>query len=242
MKTKLTQVALLLFLILSTNAFSQNKKEKTMETKTENLEKSEMKNIGILLFENFETLDVFGPVEILGRLKDMYQIEFYSLDGGIIKSTQNVKIVTQKLTDAQKFDIFLIPGGMGTRLEVNNPEMISKIAAISNITPHVLTVCTGSALLAKTGLLNGLDATSNKRAFEWVSSQEAKVNWIKKARWAVDGKFYTSSGISAGMDMTLGFVRDMHGLALARKIAYEIEYTWQEDKETDEFYLQDLPK
>jgi putative intracellular protease/amidase len=143
MKTKLTQVALLLFLILSTNAFSQNKKEKTMETKTENLEKSEMKNIGILLFENFETLDVFGPVEILGRLKDMYQIEFYSLDGGIIKSTQNVKIVTQKLTDAQKFDIFLIPGGMGTRLEVNNPEMISKIAAISNITPHVLTVCTG---------------------------------------------------------------------------------------------------
>lgn len=242
MKTKLTQVALLLFLILSTNAFSQNQKEKTMETKTENLEKSEMKNIGILLFENFETLDVFGPVEILGRLKDMYQIEFYSLDGGIIKSTQNVKIVTQKLTDAQKFDIFLIPGGMGTRLEVNNPEMISKIAAISNITPHVLTVCTGSALLAKTGLLNGLDATSNKRAFEWVSSQEAKVNWIKKARWAVDGKFYTSSGISAGMDMTLGFVRDMHGLALARKIAYEIEYTWQEDKETDEFYLQDLPK
>ena len=242
MKTKLTQVALLLFLILSTNAFSQNKKEKTMETKTENLEKSEMKNIGILLFENFETLDVFGPVEILGRLKDMYQIEFYSLNGGIIKSTQNVKIVTQKLTDAQKFDIFLIPGGMGTRLEVNNPEMISKIAAISNITPHVLTVCTGSALLAKTGLLNGLDATSNKRAFEWVSSQEAKVNWIKKARWAVDGKFYTSSGISAGMDMTLGFVRDMHGLALAHKIAYEIEYTWQEDKETDEFYLQDLPK
>jgi transcriptional regulator GlxA family with amidase domain len=239
MKKNISQVIFLLVFALNSTTFAQN--QNSSEKKTP-IEKPALKNIGILLFENFETLDVFGPVEILGRLKDMYQIEFYSLDGGIIKSTQNVKIVTQKLTDAQKFDIFLIPGGMGTRLEVNNPEMISKIAAISNITPHVLTVCTGSALLAKTGLLNGLDATSNKRAFEWVSSQEAKVNWIKKARWAVDGKFYTSSGISAGMDMTLGFVRDLHGLALARKIAYEIEYTWQEDKETDEFYLQDLPK
>jgi transcriptional regulator GlxA family with amidase domain len=66
------------------------------------------------------------------------------------------------------------------------------------------------------------------------------VNWIKKARWTVDGKYYTSSGVSAGMDMTLGFIRDGYGIDLARKIAYEIEYTWQENKEVDEFYLQDL--
>jgi transcriptional regulator GlxA family with amidase domain len=66
------------------------------------------------------------------------------------------------------------------------------------------------------------------------------VNWVKKARWAIDGKYYTSSGVSAGMDMTLGFIRDIHGIDLARKIAYEIEYTWQENKEVDEFYLQDL--
>jgi len=202
--------------------------------------KSELKTIGIILFDNFETLDVFGPVEILGRLKDIYKIDFYSIDGGVISSTQNVKILTKKLSKSDKFDIFLIPGGIGTRLEVKNPELISKIKDASNQSAHVLTVCTGSALLAKTGLINGLQATSNKRAFDWATSQESKVNWIKKARWTVDGKFYTSSGISAGMDMTLGFVSDMYGLTLARKIAYEIEYTWQENKEIDEFYLQNF--
>jgi transcriptional regulator GlxA family with amidase domain len=103
-----------------------------------------------------------------------------------------------------------------------------------------LTVCTGSALLAKSGQLNGREATSNKRAFDWAVSQGENVKWKKKARWTTDGKFYTSAGISAGMDMTLGFIRDRHGSDPARKIAYEIEYTWQENKDEDHFYLQEL--
>lgn len=202
--------------------------------------KAQPKTIGILLFNNFETLDVFGPVEVFGRLKDLYKIEFYSLEGGIISSTQNVKIVTEKLPENEKLDIFLIPGGQGTRKEVEHEALLSKIKALSSTAVYTLTVCTGSALLAKTGQLNGIVATSNKRAYDWATSQGPKVNWVKKARWTVDGKFYTSAGISAGMDMTLGFISDRHGLDLARKIAYEIEYTWQENKEVDEFYLQDL--
>jgi transcriptional regulator GlxA family with amidase domain len=202
--------------------------------------KAQPKRIGILLFNNFETLDVFGPVEVFGRLKDLYKIEFYSLEGGVISSTQNVKIVTEKLPENEKLDIFLIPGGQGTRKEVEHEALLSKIKALSSTAVYTLTVCTGSALLAKTGQLNGIAATSNKRAYDWATSQGPKVNWIKKARWTVDGKFYTSAGISAGMDMTLGFISDRHGIDLARKIAYEIEYTWQENKEVDEFYLQDL--
>ncbi len=202
--------------------------------------KAKPKKIGILLFNNFETLDVFGPVEVFGRLKDLYKIEFYSLEGGIISSTQNVKIVTEKLPENEKLDIFLIPGGQGTRKEVEHETLLSKIKALSSAAEYTLTVCTGSALLAKTGQLNGKAATSNKRAYDWATSQGPKVNWIKKARWTVDGHFYTSAGISAGMDMALGFISDRHGIDLARKTAYEIEYTWQENKEVDEFYLQDL--
>ncbi len=250
MKTICCKIQILLFSILHFVAFSQIDSSKSLSNKdisqqSVNIEMSPinlnnpvLKNIGFLLFNNFETLDVFGPAEIFGRLKDIYKIEFYSMEGGVISSSQNVKIVTEKLSENKKFDIFLLPGGLGTRTEVDNPNLISAILNNSISANHVLTVCTGSALLAKTGLLNGLAATSNKRAFEWASSQESKVNWIKKARWTADGKYYTSSGISAGMDMTLGYIKDKYGVELARKIAYEIEYTWQENKDLDPFYLQ----
>jgi len=193
-------------------------------------------NVGILLFENFETLDVFGPVEIIGRLKDLYTITFYSLFGGLIENSHGVSISTQKLIDeSNSIDIFIIPGGMGTRKEIDNALLLDFIQKIAIKSKYVLTVCTGSALLAKTGLLDSRKATSNKRAFEWVIGNGEKVNWIKRARWTVDDKYYTSSGVSAGMDMTLGFLSDIHGIEFARKIAFEIEYNWTEQKDNDNF-------
>jgi len=193
-------------------------------------------NVGVLLFENFETLDVFGPVEILGRLKDFYTISFYSLQGGLIRNQHGVEISTEKLeSDSNNLDLFIIPGGQGTRKEVDNRALIDSIRRISLLSKYVLTVCTGSALLAQTGLLDNRKATSNKRVFEWVTGYGKSVNWIKHARWTVDDKYYTSSGVSAGMDMTFGFLSDVHGLEFARKAAFEIEYNWSEDKANDNF-------
>lgn len=192
--------------------------------------------IAVLLFDNFETLDVFGPVEIFGRLTDHYQISFHSLSGGLIENAHGVSIITKDFTDIiNGVDIFLIPGGYGTRVEVNNSLLINKIKEISQLSKYVLTVCTGTALLAKTGLLDGRKATSNKRAFDWVTTQGPNVNWVRRARWVVDDKYYTSSGVSAGMDMTLGFLQDIHGIDFARDVANTIEYTWQEDKDEDDF-------
>lgn len=241
MKNRLPIFCLLMLVFsLSITGFAQTDRNGARLDIPQEVLKPKIQRIGILLFDGFETLDVFGPVEIFGRLKEFYTIEFYSLEGGIVSSTQNVKIVTEKFREKDSLDIFLIPGGMGTRKEVDHKELISKIKELSSSSTYTLTVCTGSALLAKTGQLNGRTATSNKRSYDWATSQGEKVKWIKKARWTVDGKFYTSAGISAGMDMTLGFIRDVHGSDLARKIAYEIEYTWQENKEVDNFYLQDL--
>lgn len=192
--------------------------------------------IGILLFDDFETLDVFGPVEILGRLKEYYRVAFYSELGGVVKNTHGVSIDTHKLENiAGGIDVFLIPGGFGTRKEVNNISLIAAIKQISQLSNYVLTVCTGSALLAKTGLLDNRVATTNKRAFDWVITNGKSVKWIRKARWTTDDKFYTSSGVSAGMDMTLGFLGDIHGQEFARIAAFQIEYNWQEDKDNDNF-------
>ena len=195
--------------------------------------------VAVLLFDNFETLDVFGPVEIFGRLTDDYNVSFYSLLGGLIENRHGVSILTKPLAVIENgMDIFLIPGGYGTRVEVNNNELIESIQQISNLSRYVLTVCTGTALLAKTALLDGRKAPSNKRAFDWVTTQGPNVDWIRKARWVVDDKYYTSSGVSAGMDMTLGFLQDMHGTAFARNMAHTIEYNWQENKEEDNFCIQ----
>lgn len=193
--------------------------------------------VAILLFEDFETLDVFGPVEIFGRLRDMFSIGFYSLDGGIIRNDHGVSHQSLPLKELKDgTDIFLIPGGYGTRKEVYNTELIRGIRSISEKSDFVLCVCTGSALLAKTGLLDDRLATSNKRAFDWVAEQSTAVNWQRKSRWVADGKYYTSSGVSAGIDMALGFLSDLHGYSFAKNVADEIEYSWTEDKNHDPFY------
>ena len=196
-------------------------------------------NAAILLFDDFETLDVFGPVEILGRIKDQYHVTFYSEGGRMVRNHHGINIATEKLERiAGGEDIFLIPGGPGTRNAIENKALIDQIRVISEASKYVMTVCTGSALLAQTGLLDGRNATSNKKAFEWATSFGSNVKWVRQARWTVDGKYYTSSGVSAGMDMTFGFLSDVHGAEFARKIAYQMEYQWQEDKDVDSFYKQ----
>ena len=83
--------------------------------------KRQQMNVAVLLFEDFETLDVFGPVELFGRLKGKYQVSFYSLSGRLVNNSHGVSILTKNLEEIKNgVDIFLIPGGYGTRIEVNN--------------------------------------------------------------------------------------------------------------------------
>lgn len=193
-------------------------------------------NINILLFNNFETLDIFGPIEVLGQIKD-YQIHYYSKDGGIITNSQNLKVVTEPINLADESGILVIPGGIGTRELIDDAEFLNKLKVISEKSKYCLSICTGSALLAKCGALKNRKATSNKQALNWVKSVGDQTNWIEKARWVVDGKYYTSSGISAGIDMTLGFISDRFGKDRALKIAKDIEYIWNDDYRNDLFAI-----
>lgn len=194
-----------------------------------------MINCNILLFDNFETLDAFGPAEIIGYLKEDYRLEYYSMHGGIVTSSQNIRIDTLKAQNMQGEYILLVPGGYGTRALINDSEFLDMLKAVSVKAAWLLSVCTGSALLAKAGVLNGRKATSNKRAFDWVVGSNPEVNWVKKARWVVDGNLYTSSGVSAGMDMALGFIADRLGSEKALETAASIEYIWNSNKDEDPF-------
>lgn len=192
--------------------------------------------VDILLFDKFETLDVFGPVEILGRLPDVFKLNFISLNGGLVESSQKVRVDTNLYTSENNIErILFIPGGSGTREKINDNNFINFIKGISEQAKYVMTVCTGSALLARTGVLNEKKATSNKRAFKWVTDQGKDVLWVKEARWVQYENIYTSSGVSAGMDMTLGFIKDIMGKEKALEISQGIEYFWNEDSNYDPF-------
>lgn len=191
-------------------------------------------DVNVLLFPDFETLDAFGPVEVMGLVAE-YRLHYVSVTGGMITSRQGIKVLTEEIRDANPYGILLIPGGQGTRPLVNDEEFIKTLSYIVTKSEYCLTVCTGSALLAKTGLLDNKKATSNKLAFEWVKSINTKVLWIGKARWVADQKYYTSSGVSAGMDMTLGFIAERFGAAKAQEIAEHIEYIWNSDPGNDLF-------
>ena len=193
-------------------------------------------NFNILLYDDFEALDAFGPAEIIGRMPpEIYDMEFFSMKGGLVASTQIVKTQTLPISAMNPEGVLLIPGGIGARTLVHDTDFIAELAALVEKAPFVLTVCTGSALLAKTGLIDAKKATSNKRAFDWVRSVNETVDWVKQARWVADGRFYTASGVSAGMDMTLGFIKDQHGRKMAMEVADFIEYVWSEDKNIDPF-------
>ena len=129
----------------------------------------------------------------------------------------------------------MIPGGRGTRKEVNNLKLLEWLKTTGLDSQLVTSVCTGSALLAKTGILDGKRATTNKAAFKWVTTQGLKVEWVPQARWVEDGKFFTSSGISAGMDMSLAIVSKLLGDEVANKVAIGIEYEWHRDANWDPF-------
>ncbi|MBE2213926.1 MAG: DJ-1/PfpI family protein [Opitutaceae bacterium] len=192
--------------------------------------------VGVIVFEGYETLDVFGPVQIFGGLGRRAKLVTIAETIQPVHARFGPAVVPDHTFETVgPLDVLLIPGGMGTRREVDNTAFIAAIRRLSESAPLVSTVCTGSALLARTGLLSGHKATTNKRAFQWVVAQDRTVNWIHEARWVEDGRYATSSGVSAGIDMSLGLVARLFDRKTAQSIADSAEYVWNDDSTKDPF-------
>jgi transcriptional regulator GlxA family with amidase domain len=159
-----------------------------------------------------------------------------ALEAGPVPSAQGPRGVAEHdVGNCPRLDVLLVPGGMGTRREVDNARLVRWIGAAADVAEVVASVCTGAALLARAGVLDDRRATTNKRAFDWVVTQGPRVEWVRKARWVVDGKFVTSSGVSAGIDMALALVGSMVDPETADTLAHMIEYTRHTDPDDDPF-------
>jgi transcriptional regulator GlxA family with amidase domain len=193
-------------------------------------------HVGAVLFEGFELLDFFGPLEMFGLLEGGARITVVAEKTGAVKSSSGpCGMADTTMAGSGGFDVLLIPGGIGTRKEMANPQFLAELKRLVEASRMIATVCTGSFLLARTGLLDGHKATSNKRVFQQVTTYAPKVNWVAKARWVEDGKYYTSSGVSAGMDMALAVIAKLCGRQTSLQIASRAEYEWHEDSSWDPF-------
>jgi transcriptional regulator GlxA family with amidase domain len=194
------------------------------------------KRLGVVLFPGFELLDVFGPVEMFGNLHGIVEVLMVAEKAGPVRSAQGPSAMADSgFAQCPPLDMILIPGGIGTRDGIDDPILMTFLGERAAAAEIVMTVCTGTALLARTGLLDGKRATTNKRVFGWVSEQGPKVEWIKQARWVEDGKFATSSGVSAGMDMALAVIARIAGQEMADTLAVGTEYDWHRDSTWDPF-------
>ncbi len=181
--------------------------------------------VSIVIFPDFELLDVFGPAEMFGMARDHFTVELVASEVGPVASSQGPSAIAERsLSEIGEPDILLVPGGFGTRTLVYNDGFLVEIARMAESAQFVTSVCTGSALLAKAGVLDGKRATSNKNALDWVMAQGPQVEWDRGARWVEDGRYWTSSGVSAGMDMSLALIEKIEGPDLARSVATFAEY------------------
>jgi transcriptional regulator GlxA family with amidase domain len=139
------------------------------------------------------------------------------------------------LDGCPRLDLILVPGGIGTRAAVDDHALVDWLRRRSEEAELVMTVCTGSGLLAQTGLLDGRRATTNKMFFSWPESTWPLVKWVREARWVEDGKYWTSSGGSAGIDMALAVIAKLAGPQMADMLATGTEYEWHRDASWDPF-------
>jgi putative intracellular protease/amidase len=202
----------------------------------------------VVLFDGFELLDVFGPVELL--LLAGFNVTYAAEPAGVVRGgvaraptcTSLEAPLSLSEVAGVSWDLLLLPGGQGTRALVSEAPWLAALRSACNAAHSVCSVCTGSALLAAAGMLAGCKATSNKRAFEWVVSSSAlasEVEWQPKARWVADrsgGKLMaSSSGVAAGMDMAVWLASELLGARVGEAAARRAEYVPSTDAGRDPF-------
>jgi len=223
--------------------------------------------IGILVYEGFEPLDVWGfteafaisrfigtdyqspppyPFEILFISNELRPHGVKSATPRPVKSANGPRVAPDIFRDdalKQPFDLLMIPGGnTGPLIDPAKPKevtaLIDWVKAMDKRVKITTSVCTGSAVLARAGLLDGQPAATNHAAFGWVSQFGPRVLWDNVSRWVDAGRYVTSAGVSAGTDMAFHLVERLAGRAVAEAAARQAEYDWHRDPQQPIFYPQ----
>ena len=183
---------------------------------------------GILLFENMEELDFVGPWEVFtmarhsGREND--RVVTVAERAEPVRAAKGLRVLADyDFTNAPKLDVLLVPGGQGTRKEVDNPVLIDWLRKTAPACTWVTSVCTGALLLHEAGFTRGKRVATHW-AFVPRLRERGDVTVLENVRYVRDGRLVTSAGVSAGIDMALWLVGQLHGVAHARITQKLMEY------------------
>lgn len=189
------------------------------------------KTVAILMFDDVEVLDFAGPFEVFSVTSELNGIDrpFAVLTvaehPGAVSARNGLSVNPDcTISDCPPPDILIVPGGIGTRKLIDNSTVINWIENCAPTAELVLSVCTGALLLAKAGLLEGLQATTHHKALELLRELAPHTTIIENQRFVDNGKIITSGGIAAGIDMSLHVVSKLLGAAQAEKTAEHMEY------------------
>jgi transcriptional regulator GlxA family with amidase domain len=194
-------------------------------------------SVGILIFDGVEVLDFAGPFEVFSRTRLTPGAESRRSDDSApfsvftvaksrapIRTTGDLEVVPHHgFADAPPIDLLLVPGGFGTRALVDDAPTLDWIRRVSATARKTTSVCTGSLLLAKAGLLEGRRATTHWGALDLLDGMGAGVA-VDRERRVVDDGVITSAGVASGIDMAFYVVETLFGRAVADETARYIEY------------------
>lgn len=185
------------------------------------------RDIGMFVFEGFQLLDAAGPIGVFemptrGMSPPPYRLTVYSLDGGPVRSSCGVSMLTEALPPKLKLDTLIVSGGEGTREAYTDERLLAAIRDLSARTRRTCSVCSGSFLLAAAGLLEGLSATTHWRRSAQFERTFPGTRLLADRIYVRDGKFWTSAGITAGIDLALALVEDDLGEDVSRRAAREL--------------------
>lgn len=193
------------------------------------------RNVGIVIFENVEVLDFCGPFEVFSaaRMNEEKRREEPAPFNVFLVAESKAPVVTiggmkvlpdHDLDRCPPLDILVVPGGWGARKEMTNQRLLAWIEARSKQVETLTSVCTGSLILGKAGLLDGKRATTHWGSLKWMQELFPAVTVQKEFHVVEDGNLFTSAGISAGIDMALKVVSRHCGEPVARATARFMEY------------------
>ncbi|RDW92398.1 hypothetical protein BP5796_01792 [Coleophoma crateriformis] len=207
-------------------------------------------NVGFVLFPGFQALDAFGPLDALNILSTKTKINLSILAATLdpvstrlpgeqqnpfgSNCAQSV-VPTHTFDNAPDLDVLFIPGGIGRR-EPDTVDQVSKLLVrLYPSLQSVITICTGAAIAAIAGILDGKKATTNKKSWSLVTPLGPKTHWVANARWVRDGKVWTGAGVSAGIDVTLAWIEEVWGEDMATDVTTVMEYNRAKDPSQDPF-------
>ena len=182
---------------------------------------------GILLFPDAEELDFVGPWEVFTMAKGVRpddRVVTIAQTHEPVRCAKGLRVIPDhSFDDAPKLDVVLVPGGQGTRREVANPALIEWLRKTGAQCQWVTSVCTGTLLLHEAGFAKGKRVTTHWTFIEQLRAR-GDVEVLEHIRYVRDGNVVTSAGVSAGIDMALWLLGQIHGVTVARQVQRFMEY------------------